>query len=207
MNYLEFKRKMEKFHVFSIREIDKQFDDFDSRRLVEWQKRGYILKLRNSYYCFADNKDENGIRFYAGTVIYNPSYISLESALSWYGFIPEAVFQTTLSTTLKTNKFETPIGNFSYRHLKSDLFFGYKLNDFKNHHYPFAYPEKAILDYLYLHPEIAQTLDLKQLRWNDTVMRETIDIDRLNNYEARAKNKLLSERIKILKEFIDVRNK
>ena len=54
MNYFVFRQKMKSFPIFSVQEIEKQFPDFDSRRLVEWQAKGYIQKLRNRYYCFKD---------------------------------------------------------------------------------------------------------------------------------------------------------
>ncbi len=151
MNYLEFKQILEPFCVFSVREIYKQFDDFDRRRLVEWQKKGYIIKIRNGYYCFSDWENVKDFRFFVGTKINNPSYISLESALSWYGFIPEGVFQITLCTTLKTNEFNTPVGNFSYKHLKPEMFYGYHLKDFKEYHYPFAFQRKLFwIIYIYI---------------------------------------------------------
>lgn len=49
--------------------------------------------------------------------IYGPSYISLESALSHYGLIPERVYERTSVTTKHSKKFDTPVGIFSYTHL------------------------------------------------------------------------------------------
>ena len=45
MNYFVFRQKMKSFPIFSVQEIEKQFPDFDSRRLVEWQAKGYIQNL------------------------------------------------------------------------------------------------------------------------------------------------------------------
>jgi predicted transcriptional regulator of viral defense system len=104
MNFLKFKFVMQQFPVFSVREIEKHFPRFDSRRLVEWQQKDYIQKLRNRYYRFTDYPlNEEGL-FYCANTIYKPSYVSLESALSIYGFIPEGVFQITSCTTLKTSR-------------------------------------------------------------------------------------------------------
>jgi len=140
--YTEFRDEMKVFPNFSIREIEKHFPGFDSRRLVEWQQKGYIQKLRNRYYYFSDQKVEEPFLYYTANQLYHPSYVSLESALSRYGFIPEGVFQITSCTTLKTNSFNTPIGNFSYRHLKPSLFFGYQLKEWNDHRYAMAEPEK-----------------------------------------------------------------
>ena len=107
MTYLTFKETLQAFPVFSIREIEKHFPGFDNRRLVEWQDKGYIQKLRNRYYRFMDREVDEAYLCYCANAIYAPSYVSLESALSIHGFIPEGVFQTTSCTTLKTNRFET----------------------------------------------------------------------------------------------------
>jgi len=56
MNYTEFRNKLKAFPNFSIREIDKHFPSFDSRRLVDWQEKGYIQKLRNRHYYFSDQE-------------------------------------------------------------------------------------------------------------------------------------------------------
>jgi hypothetical protein len=59
MKYLEFERSLREFPVFSIKDIKKRYSDFDNRRLVEWQQKGYIQKIRREYYCFQEKiKDE-----------------------------------------------------------------------------------------------------------------------------------------------------
>jgi hypothetical protein len=65
MNYREFHDAMNAFPVFSIREIEKHFPGFDSRRLVEWQEKGYIQKLRNRYYFFTGNSVNERYLFFA----------------------------------------------------------------------------------------------------------------------------------------------
>ncbi|GAH77038.1 unnamed protein product, partial [marine sediment metagenome] len=71
----------------------------------------------------------------AANLIYQPSYISLHTALSFYNLIPEAVYTTTSITTKKTNLFNTHIGNFSYNTVKKAVFgFGHKLLDFNFEH-------------------------------------------------------------------------
>jgi len=47
-----------------------------------------------------------------------PSYVSLQSALSYHGIIPESVPVVTSVTTNRPGEFETPLGGFLYRHLK-----------------------------------------------------------------------------------------
>lgn len=204
MNYPQFRNKMKVFPSFSVREIKKYFPDFDSRRLVEWQEKGYIQKLRNRYYYFSDQEINELFLYYTANELYHPSYVSMESALSRYGFIPEGVFQITSCTTLKTNSFNTPVGNFAYRHLKSSLFFGYQLEVWNDQRYAMAEPEKTLIDYLYLHPEVKEPNDIEALRWNVPEINNRISIDKLNRYEAYISSPALSKRINTLKKYIDV---
>jgi len=204
MNYTEFRDEMKAFPNFSIREIEKHFPGFDSRRLVEWQEKGYIQKLRNRYYFFSEQEVNEPFLYFTANKLYRPSYVSLESALSGYGFIPEGVFHITSCTTLKTNSFNTPVGNFSYRHLKPSLFFGYQLEEWNDHRYAMADPEKTLIDYLYLHPGVKETDDIEALRWNASEINSRISMQTLNSYEAYINSPALSRRLNTLKTYLDV---
>ena len=101
-------------------------------------------------------------------LLYQPSYLSLESALAWYGFIPEIVYGYTSVTAKIPRTFENVFGRFIYRHVKSELFWGYV--EMKTDHGPFllAEPEKALLDYFYLNlARINKEEDFEniRLRW------------------------------------------
>ena len=87
------------YDVFSI--PPKTGSVFISRNL----KSGLFLKLRNNYYMLQDSH----LPLYAiANRLYRPSYISLESALSHYGMIPEVVYQVTSVTPKPTREFKTP---------------------------------------------------------------------------------------------------
>jgi predicted transcriptional regulator of viral defense system len=206
MTYLQFKEVMHQFPVFTINEIDKHFIGFDSRRLVEWQQKGYIERLRNRYYRFKDHQIDEAFLYFTANALYGPSYVSLESALSFYGFIPEGVFQITSCSTLKTNKFDTPVGSFSYRNLKPDLFFGYQLKSWGRYWYAMAGPEKAIIDYIYLHSEISNPSDFEGLRWNTTQIVSQLSVATLDHYVNHIGTKAFKNRINQLKIYLDVNN-
>lgn len=141
--------------------------------------------------------------YYTANELYRPSYVSMESALSRYNIIPEGVFQVSSCTTLKTNSFDTPIGNFSYRHLKPSLFFGYRLEEWGEYRYTIAEPEKALIDYLYLHHEVKEPKDFEALRWNPLEINNQISMKKLNSYEAYINSHALSNRLDTLKIFLD----
>jgi len=203
MNYTEFREELKAFPNFSVREIEKHFPGFDSRRLVEWQEKGYIKKLRNRYYYFTDQEVDEPFLYYTANELYHPSYVSLESALSRYGFIPEGVFHITSCTTLKTNSFNTPIGNFTYRHLKPSLFFGYQLEEWNNRRYAMAKPEKTLIDYLYLHNKVKKIADIEALRWNTSEINNRISMEILSRYEAYINSPALSRRLNTLKKYLN----
>tara|TARA_R100001143_G_scaffold6711_1_gene9067 strand:- start:7605 stop:8228 length:624 start_codon:yes stop_codon:yes gene_type:complete len=203
MNYRQFHDAMNAFPVFSIREIEKHFPGFDSRRLVEWQDKGYIQKLRNRFYYFSGNAVNERYLFFAANELYSPSYISLESALSWYGYIPEGVFQVTSCSSRKTQSFDTPLGGFNYRHIKPALFFGYHLEEWNNYHFAIADPEKTVIDYLYLHHKISEPDDLESLRWKSTEMNNSLSMVKIDKYASHIDSKALRTRIKLFKEYLN----
>ena len=181
MTFLEFQNKLKEYLIFSIRDIEKVFLDFDTRRLVEWQHKGYIKKIRNRYYYFANFQPDEYFMYLAANKIYKPSYISFETALSYYNLIPEGVYRMISATSLKTNEFDTPLGVFSYRHLKPELLFGYRLVAYKNQRYKIASIEKALLDYLYLNKGLQSYEDFEELRLHPET-KEYIDENRFNKY-------------------------
>lgn len=202
-SYQQFYAAMKVFPVFPLVEIRKRVPNFDTRRLVEWQAKGYITKIRNGWYTFADEPVDEQLSWYAANRIYPHSYISLETALSYYGFIPEGVFQVTSCSTLKTNQFDTPLGNFRYRHIKPSLFLGYNLHPFRNTVIRFAELEKTLIDYLYLHPQIKHTDYFAALRWHAAEINATVNFNRLRVFETYINSAALSRRLDLLRDYLN----
>ncbi len=202
MNYLAFEKSLKEFPVFSIRDIKKRYPDFDNRRLVEWQHKNYIQKIRREYYCFKERIKDEQFLFFAANKIYSPSYISMESTLAFYNLIPEGVFIITSLTTRNTASYSTPVGDFSYNHLKPTLFFGYRLLQVNGLSIKIAEPEKVILDFLYL-KKLNSEDDINALRLNKFQINEIVDFDKLNQYQKLFNSKVLDKRIKLLKEIIN----
>ena len=201
MNYLLFKKALEQFPVFSVQDIRKQFNDFDNRRLVEWQEKGYIIKLRRGYYSFEEVVKGDDFRYFSANKLYSPSYISMESALSYYNLIPEGVFTTVSLTTRNTTVFSTPVGTFNYRNIKPQLFFGYRLLNFQAHTIKMAEPEKSILDYLYLNKVDTPDM-LEGIRLNESQLHDLLDYDKLHHYARIFNSKILQWRIQLLKKML-----
>ena len=203
MSYQEFRTTFHDYPVFSTCEVEKLFPTFDNKNLVNWQHKNYVQKIRNSWYRLVENTLDMDTLFFISNHIYHPSYISLEMALSFYGFIPEGVFKITAISTLKTQQFTTPIGVFGYQNFKPQLYFGYKLLSFGNFQFKIAEPEKAIIDYLYLHPDVNTEEHLFELRLNTFEMKDLVNINTLNDYCNIIQSKSLSNRVKTFIKFIE----
>ncbi len=197
MRFIDFKQHFEPFKVFSTQDILKWDSDFDTRRLVEWQKKNYVRKIINKWYLFADASLDENFLYLIANRIYSPSYISFESALAHYRLIPEGVYTITAATSLKTHQFTTSFGAFNYRHLRPELMFGYRLIPLNGQCYKMAEPEKLILDYLYLNTNLQSADDFKSLRINEVEFKALINEDRLTAYLHLFENKLMEKRIKI----------
>jgi predicted transcriptional regulator of viral defense system len=203
MTFQEFRLTLKDYPVFSIIEIEKLFPSFDKKNLVYWQKKNYIQKIRNSWYRFTESALNTDVLFFTSNHIYQPSYISLESALSYYGFIPEGVFKITAISTLKTQQYTTPIGVFGYQNLKNNLFFGYRIVNFGAFNYKIAEPEKAILDYFYLHSDVETEDHFYELRLNAFEINQQINLEILNNYVGHIQSKSLTKRVETFLKYIN----
>lgn len=199
--YFRFHQIMAVFPVFSTSDIGKAFPVFDKKALVYWQKKHYLTKIRNGYYCFSTTQIEEGFLFFTANKIYNPSYISFESALSFYGIIPEGVFMMTSATSLKTTVFNTTIGKFQYKKIKSNLFFGYKIINLDKYSFKIAELEKVILDMLYLNESLDSIESFESLRWNKEELKK-IDFEKLSNYQLLFNSKALNKRVNHLMKYI-----
>lgn len=203
MQYIELKEQLKNFKIFNLNDIRKIEEDFDLRRLNEWQKKNYIKKIRQGFYIFSDLEINEQILFIIANRIHEPSYVSLEMALSFYGFIPEAVYGITSVTSQKTKAIKTPVGNFIYRHTKPELLFGYELQECDGHRYQIAEAEKAVLDYLYFNPKIKDDESFKGARFNADELKERVNMEKFNKYLAAFNNKALAKRAKRFLTYIE----
>jgi predicted transcriptional regulator of viral defense system len=166
--------------------------------MVEWQQAGYIAKIINKWYLFTDLEIDEFLRTRISNCLVRPSYISLQTALSFHGLIPEGVYTFTSVTTRKTMRYETAWGNFVYRSVKPQLFFGYHADHTREIPVLMAEPEKAILDFLYLSPTLHSVADLNSLRINRDLFDRIIDPVKLQSYATCFESATLKRRLSLL---------
>jgi len=177
--------------VFSRQDIRlRELNVFDYQ-LSLWQKQGYIKKIKNGLYLFAENESSVSPEELAAK-IYSPSYISLERALAFYGLIPEIVYGITSVTPKTTRRFKNEFALFIYRHIKPALFFGYKEIKSGMASYLIAEPEKALLDYLYLN-QIKDSVTWDELRLNNKTLNSLIKPRVLQKYLSIINKKWLTK--------------
>ena len=114
---------------------------------------GEIIHIRRGLYCLARKYQKKGLNLFAlAQHVYGPSYVSLESALSWHGWIPEAVHGITNASFKKSKEFNTPLGLFSYDRIPQELFYSEvkRLMDESGNTFLMASPLKALADYVYV---------------------------------------------------------
>ncbi|MBS0656497.1 MAG: hypothetical protein JSR46_12030 [Verrucomicrobia bacterium] len=132
-------------------------------RVTKWLKSGAITRVKKGLYVFGERYRRGPICLSSlANLIYGPSYISKEYALSFYNLIPERVELITSMTTQKTKIFSTPVGNFSYTHLSLAKYTpGICLKEIDEAHFCLiASPEKALADLLASHKSIASREEL-----------------------------------------------
>ena len=201
MNYLEFRNKMFDLACFSINQVYAWQPNFDRNNFVRWTQKGLLVRLRQGYYTFPEYRSNPDLVLYFANRIYRPSYVSLHTALAFYGMIPEAVLQITSVCSLKTASFNNDFGVFSYKSVREDLMFGYDLKPIANGRtVQLARPEKALLDLLYLFPFYNTEKELEELRLDEDFMSDNLDLKQMEADALLFKNNALGKRLDSLKK-------
>ena len=131
---------------FEVADADKIFGIKKRKTLYELLRRleraGVINRIIKGKYHFS-LKEFND--FELANFLINPSYISLGSALSFYGILSQFPYSIVSVTPLKSKKINYQGKEYEFAHLDSKYFFGFVKKD----KFLIATPEKALLDELY----------------------------------------------------------
>lgn len=153
--------------------------------LEAYTKRGLLVRLRKGLYVLKEMiPNEEAI----ANALYQPSYISLEYALSRFGIIPEMPYTITSVTTKITATFTVLGRDFSYQKIKKTAFTGYVPEKVGRHAIFIATPEKALVDYLYF-------VSLGKKTLNDRLLIDRLDWKKIKSYGKRYVRPRLDELI------------
>ncbi|MFL5814854.1 MAG: hypothetical protein ACJ763_14865 [Bdellovibrionia bacterium] len=123
------------------------------QKINELLKAEVIIRVKKGLYVFGPDYNQAPVcKELLANLIYGPSYISLEYALSFHGLIPERVETLTSVTIQRDKRFKTPIGNFTYRYLGVEKYSSeiQQVMIDQTHPVLMASPEKALCDYIAL---------------------------------------------------------
>ncbi|MCR4874996.1 MAG: hypothetical protein K5923_04600 [Clostridia bacterium] len=171
------------------------------KRMVE---KGQLYLVRPGIYV-----DDREISKYAlAHIIYGPSYISFETALSYHGIIPERAKNIISATTHKNRnkQFSNMFGDYYYKDVPQDVFpYGVAIEkDRQGNIYRMATPEKALLDTLYKINNVESIKKMKTLLFEDLRIEEeslmNMDIDFINEVGPLYKKKNIELFIRLVRK-------
>ncbi|MBU1085354.1 MAG: hypothetical protein ABIJ43_02755 [Candidatus Beckwithbacteria bacterium] len=140
--------------------------------LVYNTKKGAFIRLKAGLYA---QKDHLPSEFTLANLLYYPSYISLDSALSYYQLIPETIYSIISVTSKSTREFKINHLTYNYHRIKKSAFTGFVPTTIFNQIAYIAVKEKAVADFLYF-------IYLKKRSYNDRLKINNLDLKKLKNY-------------------------
>lgn len=149
--------------ILTLQDIKKlleiRFDNTAYKTAERLAKKEVLVRLKKGTYSFAFFPPED---FEIANFLYTPSYVSLESALNFYGILPQFPYTVTSVTPRKTKKFEAAQKEFEFVHIQKGLFFGYR----KENGFLIAQPEKALIDEIYFAAKGWRKMDFSELDYS-----------------------------------------
>ena len=135
-------------------------------QLSRWVRAGKLIQLRRGLYTLAEPyRKVTPHAFLIANRLRRASYASAQTALAYYGLIPEYVPTVTSATTGRPEQVENALGTFVFKHLKPSFFHGFIQVEIEKGQYAFiATPEKSLLDLIYLTPGADKRDYLAELR-------------------------------------------
>jgi len=172
------------------------------RQLSRWVRTGKVIPLRRGLYTLASPyRKIDPHLFLVANAMKAASYVSLQSALAYYGLIPEYTPVVTSVTTGRPERIETALGTFSFFHVRKTWFTGYKRVEVKGGQWVFlAGPEKSLLDLVYLTARADGREYLRELRLQNLDRLDGKELARLARESGSPKLIRAAERISLLRE-------
>lgn len=156
-------------------------------RLKRLKEKTIIQEMRRGVYFIMGKKCSD---FEIANRLYSPSYISLESALSFHGIITGFPYQITSLTPKKRRLIKFDGKEFAFHHINTPLFFGFE----KKENFLIADPEKSLFDYLYFNFKGLRNFDPGEFDFSE------IDKKKFQKYSQKSKNKMFISFLQSIKE-------
>ncbi len=166
--------------------IGKQYSRFVfKKRIYELKEKGWLIPLRRGLYFISDISSRGFVNIspivIAGA-FGKDSYVSLDSALSHYGFFEQMLRAVTSVTTLKTRKYVFQNNTYRFLKINKKLYFGFRTENIEGYYAKIAELEKVVLDYLYFKND---TYSIDLLLEKLQRAKDTIDFKKLFTYARK----------------------
>ena len=168
-------------------------------------KKNKIIRVKKGLYVFGPELARQPYsKETLANLIYGPSYISLEYALSFYGLIPERVETVTSVTNKRKKFFNTPAGIFSYRYINPSIYpYGITLYEMDDYHsILIATKEKALCDMLYFMDKKTDTLQMEKYLFENLRM-ERDEVLRFNLGKVKKLSALYGHNVKLFTRILE----
>ena len=156
-----------------------------ANKKVTWlEKQGVIIRLKRGLYVV--NPEHSGKTLSSELIanhLYTPSYISMSTALRYYGLIPEAVYVHQSMTVKHSRSFQTPVGSYDYKYISREAFsIGVRSMHKGDYAFLIASPEKALCDLIANSSKVI----LRYMKDVETYLEQDIrmDMDEFYNMDA-----------------------
>lgn len=160
------------------------------KQLSRWALSGKLIQIRRGLYALSPPHQKYFPHpFVIANRLVRGSYVSCESALAYYGLIPENVPVIVSVSLSRPGRWTTPLGTFQYHHIDQKYHYGYRMiQEQFNQETLIAAPEKALLDLVYLKKQGDQSAYLNSLRLQNL---DQLNPDILRIYADKSKSKKL----------------
>ena len=127
-----------------------------NQKVRNLEAAGQIIRLKKGLYVVSPKVSRVALSTeLIANHLYAPSYVSKQTALRYYGLIPEAVFTTQSMTVKHSRNFETPVGRFEYQSIAREAFsIGITYINKQSYSFLIATPEKALCDMIANSPKV-----------------------------------------------------
>lgn len=176
MTFNELYQTLEKngLYIFSFEDIRSFYSNESSanlkRSILRWKNKGLLCALKRGLYELTYPRDFTIPDMYIANKLYNPSYISLETALSYYSIILDVSMAVTSISTKPTRRFKNKHGLFIYHTIQTKAFTGYYVEKNGAFNILIAEPEKALIDYLYFKTYRNKQFNPAEERWDKGII-------------------------------------
>ena len=153
---------------------------FPKNKIAAMEKQQQLIRLKKGLFVVDPKVSKSEIsRELIANHLYGPSYISLESALSYYRLIPERVYRVRSVTAKRAKQYTTPLGEFDYRTVPENYFsIGIQQEQAESKSiFLIASPEKALCDMIWL----TSGLRLQSVKAVKSYLEENLRIDLSEN--------------------------